>query len=75
MPNIFRCLIHCFQGKRGIDIKNPYPLLLAHTDRLPHWTKHDSVLTAIEHQRVPRRQLQLIPNRFRKNNPPSLVNS
>jgi hypothetical protein len=61
------------RGERFIDIENPNPLFLAQAGRAAHWAKNDLILGSFKFQRIPRRELQLVPQRLGQNHTAGFV--
>jgi len=59
--------IHRLRGERFMDIENPNPLFLAQAGCAAHWAENDLILGSLNFQRIPRRELQLVPHRLRQN--------
>jgi len=65
--------IHRLRGERFMDIENPNPLFLAQAGCAAHWAENDLILGSLNFQRIPRRELQLVPHRLRQNHATGFV--
>src|SRR5436305_15051016 len=63
----------CLRGEWFIDSENANPLFLAQAGCAAHWAENDLILGSLNFQRIPRRELQLVPHRLRQNHATGFV--